>query len=113
MRAPERRREAVRRASVAVLTGLAFFAALQLGTAVVLERWFPGAIDPDYGARLARLQRGRAADPAHTRTVVVLGSSRVYYGLAPEVIEGPLGRELGRPVSVVNFGLAGAGGLTE
>jgi hypothetical protein len=108
-----RRRAQARRACAAVLSGLAFFAALQLGTAVALERWSPGAIDPDYGDRLAQLERARAADPARTLTVVVLGSSRVWYGLAPEAAEGPLGRELGRPVSVVNFGFSGGGGLSE
>ena len=108
-----RRGAQARRACAAVLSGLAFFAALQLGTAVALERCFPGAIDPDYGDRLARLERGRAADPARTLTVVVLGSSRVCYGLAPETVEGPLGREMGRPVSVVGFGFSGGGGLSE
>ncbi len=73
----------------------------------------PGAIDPDYGVRLARLQKGASADPKRTLTVVVLGSSRVYYGLVPEALDGPLSRQLGRPVSVLNFGQSGAGGVSQ
>ena len=55
--AVSRRRTFGRSGCAAVLTGLAAFAALQLGTAVAMEQWFPGMIDPDYGVRLARPQK--------------------------------------------------------
>ncbi len=82
---------------------------MQLASAVAIEWWRPGVIDPDYGARLARIRKGRAADPEHTRTVVMFGSSRTQFALHAEELDALLSRELGRPVSVVNFGFPGAG----
>lgn len=107
------RRHAARRAAVAVLSGLAAFVALQAGAAAALERWLPGAIDPDYGSRLARVREGRRTDPAHTCQVIMLGSSHTYYGLDADALGARLSRELGRPASVVNFGFSAGGPLTE
>jgi hypothetical protein len=107
------RRVKARRACVAVVSGLVAFAALQLGAAVVLERWFPAAIDPDYGGRFARLPGGLKAEADRPLTVVVLGSSHVYYGLQAEALQASLSQQLGRPVTVVNFGFAGAGGVSQ
>ena len=102
-----------RRACIAVLTGLAVFAGLQLAAAALCEWVTPGAVDPDYRSRLARVEKGRAAEPEHTSTVVMLGSSRTYYALHAESLNEPLSRELRRPVSVVNFGFAGVGPVME
>jgi hypothetical protein len=107
------RRRTARQACIALLTGAALFAVLQIAAAVALELWFPGAIDPDYGGRFWRIAQGRAAEAGHSRTVVMLGSSRTYYGLDAGALNAPLSRELGRPVTVVNFGFTGAGPVTE
>jgi hypothetical protein len=107
------RRRTARQACIALLTGAALFAVLQIAAAVALELWFPGAIDPDYGSRFWRIGHGHAAEAEPPRTVVMLGSSRTYYGLDAEALNSPLSRDLGRPVSVVNFGFTGAGPVTE
>jgi hypothetical protein len=107
------RRRSARQACIALLAALAVFIGLQIAAAVALERWLPSGIDPEYGARVQRIRRGRAADPEQTRTVVMLGSSRAYYGLQAERLDAPLSRQTGRPVSVVNFAFPGAGPLSE
>jgi hypothetical protein len=106
------RRRTARQACVALLTATAFFVVLQI-VAAALGLWFPATVDPDYASRFQRIQQGRIADPEHTRTVVMLGSSRTYYALRAADLDAPLSREVGRPVSVVNFGFTGAGPLTE
>jgi hypothetical protein len=111
--AASKRRTQASRALVAVLSGLAAFAALQVGAALAAEFLFPELIDPSYGALLQRIRQVRGADPEHTRTVVMLGSSRTYFGLQPDAMNGALTREVGRPISVVNAGATGAGPLTE
>lgn len=108
-----RRRACTRRAAVAVLSALVGFAILQGAAGIVINLWWPRVVDPDYGARLALVRKGRAADPAHTSTVVMLGSSRTYFDLHVEELNAPLSRELGGPVSVVNFGFMGGGPLSE
>jgi hypothetical protein len=97
---------------LALLSGLAIFAALQLTAAVLLELRFPDWTDPDYGIRLRGIRQSQAAGPAH-RTVVVLGSSRAYQGLDNEALSRLLPDALGTPVSVVNCALPGAGPMTE
>ncbi len=96
---------------MAVLTALAAFAVLQIAAAIVLERWFPGMIDPDYGVQLAHIRRDKKG--ANGLTVVVLGSSRAYHGMATDELSESLSRELGRPVSVYNGALPGCGAITE
>ena len=107
------RRRGSRQACAAVLSALAMLIGLQIGTAVVLNLWFPGIIDPKFGSRLASVQEGRAADPADTRTVVMVGSLRTYYGLHSGLLSAALTEELHNPVSVVNAGYFGGGPLTE
>jgi hypothetical protein len=106
------RRRTARQACVALLTATGFFIVLQM-VAAALGLWFPATVDPDYASRFERIQQGRIADPEHTRTVVMLGSSRTYYALRAADLDAPLSREVGGPVSVVNFGFTGAGPLTE
>lgn len=107
------RRRAPRQARVAVLSGLMMAAVLQIGAAVVFNLWFPEMIDPNFGNRLASVWEGRAANPAHTHTVIMVGSSRTYYGLQTGRLSAALTGELGRPVSVVNAAYFGGGPLTE
>ncbi len=108
-----RRQVLTKRSCVAVLTGLAAFAALQVVAAVALERRLPGMIDPDYGARLSRIRKAHADHAKNALTVVMLGSSRTYHGMASDELHESLSRALGRQVSVVNAGLPGAGPFTE
>src|ERR1019366_1099432 len=110
---PRRRRVRTRRSSVAILAGLIAFAALQIGAAVVFNLWFPEMIDPNFGNRLASVWQGRTADPAHTHTIIMVGSSRTYFGLHTGELSATLTGELGRPVSVVNASNFGGGPLTE
>jgi hypothetical protein len=107
------RRRAPRQARVAVLSGLMMAAVLQIGAAVVFNLWFPEMIDPNFGNRLASVWEGRAANPAHTHTVIMVGSSRTYYGLQTGRLSAALTGELGRPVSVVNAAYFGGGPLTD
>ncbi len=106
-------RRGARQACIALLSGVAVLALLQIAATVALELSSPRGIDPDYASRFQRIRRGQAADPEHTHTVVMLGSSRTYYGLQAEKLDEPLSKELGEPVSVVNFGYTGAGPMTE
>jgi hypothetical protein len=107
------RRRGARQACLALLSGTILFFVLQIAAAFAIEIWHPSAIDPDYAARFQRIPQGRSADREPPRTVVMLGSSRTYYGLEAERLHAPLSRQSGRPVSVVNFGFTGAGPMTE
>ncbi|HKB38309.1 MAG TPA: hypothetical protein VKD72_17820 [Gemmataceae bacterium] len=107
-----RRQAGNRRARSAVLSGLVLFALTQLGLGLAIALCLPSVRDPFYSQKAARLKRRLAADPAPL-TVVMLGSSRTAYGFAPSPLEGPLTRALGRPVVLFNFGLCGAGPVTE
>jgi hypothetical protein len=108
---PERR-AALRRARAAVLTGLSAFALLMAATYFV-ERRLPQLIDPVYHGRLQYLRKQRAADPAHTPTVVLLGSSRTFQGVDAVRLSGCLSAESGRPVAVANWGIPGGGFVTD
>lgn len=108
----ERRAANGRRARVALVWGLAAFAGLQLGLAVAIPRWLPELRDPFYGYKAARLRERLAVDP-RPFTVVMLGSSRTIYGLRAGLLEERLTAALGRPTVVFNFGIFGAGPVTE
>lgn len=95
------------RARATVLSGLAAFAVLWVGAAVVVEGRRPEVIDPSYYNRVRCFRQGLAADPAHTRTVVMLGTSRTYDGLRADLLSESLSGGLGRPVSVTNLGIPG------
>jgi hypothetical protein len=69
--------------------------------------------DPGYGERLERLQGRVNAVGTSACDVVVLGSSRIHEGLRAKALDAPLSDALGRPVVVTNFGMAGAGPLSE
>jgi hypothetical protein len=105
-------RHLTRSARGALLWGLAAFAALQLGLAVAVEGWLPQLRDPYFAYRAARLAP-RVAGPDRPFLILVLGSSRVQDGLVAGDLEAPLARALGRPVVVFNFGIPGAGPITN
>jgi hypothetical protein len=84
----------------------------QLALAVAIEWRLPELRDPNYGRKERRLLQRLGQSPAPTRTVVMLGSSRTVYGLRGQDVERALAGPDGTPV-VFNFGLLGAGPLTE
>ncbi len=110
---PTKRRTQARRACVAVLTGLAVFAVLQLSLGVGIETWLPGLRDPLYATRLARFRKRLRAGPEKPRTVVMLGSSRTQFGFRPVAEEKFWSAALGRPVAAFNFGVSGGSPLTD
>jgi hypothetical protein len=92
--------------------GLTAFALLQLGLAAAVELDPPQLGDPSYGLRLAGLER-RAAGAPRPLTAVMVGSSRTLCGLRDRDLDAPLGRALGRPAAVANFGVSGGGPFNE
>ena len=100
------------RSRSAVLAGLLAFVALQAGLAVALEGWLPELRDPYYVYKAARLRRRLTSNP-QPLTVVMLGSSRTTFALKGSDVEARLGEQAGRPVALYNFGLIGAGPVTE
>lgn len=102
-----------RRARGALLWGLATALALQLGLALLMERWLPEFRDPHFFYKAQRLHERFRTAPAGSFTVVMLGSSRTAFGLRGQETEERLARELGRPVVIYNFGVVGAGPVTQ
>jgi hypothetical protein len=95
-----------------LLWGLASFVALQLGLAVAIEFWLPQLRDPFYAYKAARLRERTATSP-RPFTVVMLGTSRTTYGLKAGDLEQHLEQAQQRPVAAFNFGIPGAGPLTQ
>jgi hypothetical protein len=79
---------------------LLFFAAAQLLLLVVMDRWRPEVLDPEYGIKLARLQARLVEEPARP-LMLFLGSSHVEVGLRPEILP-----DAGGPI-LFNFGISG------
>ena len=106
-------RQLNRQGRSALLWGLASFVALQVVLAVGIELRFPELRDPEFGRKLTRLCARTTARSPRPYTVVMLGSSRVLFGFDASRLEGDLGRAVGGPAVVYNFGLTGAGPLAE
>jgi hypothetical protein len=102
----------VRSARSDLAWAVAAFATLQLSLAVAMERWWPQLRDPYYGYRAERLVRRTVADD-RPLTVVMLGSSRVQNGFDSSALEREARACLRRPVVVFNFGVPGAGPVTN
>jgi hypothetical protein len=95
----------------ALVWGLVFFVALQLGLALLMDYVRPELRDPEYGYKLQRLRERLAAE--HGRPLLLtLGSSRAALGVRPDVIPGswPNGS---RPPVVFNMALTGSGPVFE
>jgi hypothetical protein len=107
------RQKAFHRSRAALAWGLGLFAALQVASALAIDLWLPQLRDPDYGYKARCLaSRVRGAPPGVT-TVVMLGSSRTAFGLQGKGLERRLAQELGAPCVVFNFGVTGAGPVTQ
>lgn len=96
----------------ALAWGLAAFCGLQLTLAAAIELRAPWLRDPVYGRKLNQLQARLAASPG-APLVLALGSSQTFDGFDAGRMEQRLNSgSAGDPV-VYNFGLPGAGPLTE
>ena len=103
-----------RRPRLALLCALGFFVLLQVGLRAAIDGgWLAILRDPDYVCRAAHLKHRLADAPEAALTVVALGSSRTALGLKAKRLEGELQSERGKPVIVFNFGVAGAGSVTQ
>jgi hypothetical protein len=108
-----KQRRPAHRARAAVCWGVGSFLVLQLGLALSIERWLPELRDPTYAIKARLLSQRVAANPGRPLTVVMVGSSRVEYGLLAGALEDQLAPQLGSRPVVFNFGISGAGLVTE
>ena len=103
-------------ARTTLLWALAGFLGLQLGLAIAIEVWFPALGDPGYAFKAEHLRRHFArssSTPEKSTRIVVLGSSRTLFGLDAACLGRDLTGATGRPVAVFNFGVIGAGPITQ
>jgi hypothetical protein len=110
---PPTRRSPFRRGRSALIWGVASFVFLQLGLALSIETWLPELRDPTYGVKLHILNDRIEARPVRPPTVVMVGSSRVEYGLLGQPLEEQLAPQLGTRPIAFNFGVAAASSITE
>jgi hypothetical protein len=110
---PRRRRPLAGAARAALLWGAVMFLLAQLGLALAIETHLPELREPYYAYKARRLRERLASTPAPRRTVVMLGSSRTVYALRGQFVEAQLAAQRQEPVIVYNFGLPGAGPLTQ
>jgi hypothetical protein len=110
---PRSRRVRARHALVAILCGVAAFVAFQVGLSVVIEIGMPEVHDPLYGYRLRVVQKALHTEAAKPRTVIMLGTSRTLLGFLPRVAEKTWRGSADRPLAAFNFGVTGAGAVTE
>jgi hypothetical protein len=86
---------------------------LEAGLSVAVERWLPGLRDPEYAYRARALKQRIAAAVGHPPVVVILGSSRTVVGLKAADLQAQVEQQFHHPLLVFNFGMTGAGPLTE
>jgi hypothetical protein len=106
-----RPRRAQRRARREVVAGLLVFLVVQGAVAVLVEVWSPGWRVPLLTSRVEHFRDRLRQRPA--RTVLILGSSRVRFGVRVGPLERQLSEALAAPVAVFNYGVFGAGCLTS
>lgn len=94
----------------ALVWGLLFAAAFQLGVAMLMETVCPAIRDPEYACKLSRLRALTAASPGRP-LIVALGSSRLALGFRPDAL--PFCRTEGVEPVACNLAINGAGPLTE
>jgi hypothetical protein len=107
------RRQRYWRARADLIWVVVGFIVLQVGLAVASGRWLPELRDPHYGYKAARLRSRLTAAPVRPLCAVMVGSSRTLFGLRGTPLENHLGRELGRPVVVFNFGVFAGGPVID
>ncbi len=100
-----------RRARAAVVWGLLFFVALQVGFYPVSD-FLPQLADGEYGHKLVHLRAQLAAKPKDQPCVVMFGSSLTGWGLDPAAMTSLKPGSPGGPV-VFNFGINSAGSVVH
>jgi hypothetical protein len=108
-----RKRRLAQRSRTALAWGLAAFVVLQVGLSAAIAVWWPAMGDPDCDYKKQRLCQRHHQSGGRATAVWMLGSSRTALGFKGKELEERLGRETGRPVIAFNFGLTGAGPVTE
>lgn len=105
------RRQSGHRACAALLWSLAAFAAVQVGTVVVLEYRFPGLRDEEYGHKLGALRKRLAEAPGRP-LMLFMGTSRTLNGVLPSALleSSPEG---GTVPLAFNFGQTGASAFKQ
>jgi hypothetical protein len=98
---------------VALGWAFASFVLVQLGTALAIEAWLPEFRDPGVGLKLRLLSRRAVTQAAGAPAIVMVGSSRVQYGLLGRDLEEQLTAACGQRPVVFNFGQAAAGPVME
>lgn len=101
-----------RRAKRSLVWAAGWFLGSQLALALTIEAWCPQLRDPLYGDKLHQVRRRVAQAPVGRPLVLMLGSSRTAHGFDAGRLEAALARA-GRDVVAYNFGIPGAGPLTE
>jgi hypothetical protein len=96
-----------------VLWGVASFVVLQLVLTLAREGWLPELRDPPFGAKIKYLAKRTRQAPNPPTTVVMLGSSRTAFGFRAKLLEAPLTQAQRWPVVVFNFGIYGAGPVSQ
>jgi hypothetical protein len=95
----------------ALLWGLLFFVAANVGLLATSECFWPGLRDPEFGYKLGLL-RGHLEREPQRPLLVLLGSSRTGLGFRPGVLP-PYTATDGRVPLVFNFSEVGSGPLSE
>jgi hypothetical protein len=97
-----------------ILWAVTCLVTIQLTLMVLVEsRQAAELRDPEYGIKISRLQYLIRSKSDHGLMIVMLGSSRTGYGFKASDLESVLSQELGCPVTAFNFGIMGAGPITE
>ena len=93
----------------ALLWGLGLFISLQISLGVAADCWLPGLRYPEYGRKLAMLNRLRAEEGCEP-SLVALGTSRVVFGFRPPSVALEPRQP---PAWQFNFALTGQGPVQE
>ncbi|HEX7448765.1 MAG TPA: DUF1574 family protein [Pirellulales bacterium] len=101
-----------RHARTSLCWGLLGFAAIQLSLAIGIELWLPQLRDPLYGDKLHQLRRRIAAGGPEKPLAIMLGSSRTVHAFDAAKWE-EVAASRHRPTVAYNFGVPGAGPLTQ
>ena len=100
-----RKRDLIRRASVALVCAVISFALIQCALIALIESWRPRpAYDPEYAHKLAQLHARLAETKDGGPLVVVFGSSRIATGFRPESLASTQNPEPGTP-RIFNIGI--------
>src|SRR5262245_4182793 len=102
-----------RQARFAVLAGVIVFLLLQAGLAGIVELWLPSLREPLFTSRVEHFVNSTEAQRPPARTVLFLGTSRLQHGIRVASLQKHLSEGLGEPVLAFNYGLTGAGCLTN